>query len=445
MSGLPLDPNTRILTKKGWKGYQDYIDGSLTVGEDIYTFEPSSRTFKWEPLVAVVTHGSGPLVKLNIEPNVINNKGISLVMGERVPWIVEVTLRTNRRLTGYDGIKLREIDKTRRGIGELKKSNDIGTTYRLFLGEMDNLVTHRENDARVDLSIVNVGGGGSGITWTPYNTNETLVVLQNDIVFCVGTLSLRDGLDAYVTPPGTPSTLPTPIDAYIPVNSKAIQIRNFSGFSPISGVSIKDVILRSIPPINQGVLYLNGNPINIVPTTLSLEDANRLIYIPEGSFIGNSIITFDVVDTQGNTSSAPGTIDLGVTSAANEWENTISEIKALIEDLPNVSLSTVVDNIPNDYGKESTLEAISNKLDNILDLIKVGSNTTLTSSVLTDEGIIPGGYVYIDMEVTLGPVVVAGRTYQTGGVIKFEAMPFRVHPAIPYNATGGSISFMGAI
>lgn len=474
MSGLPIDPDTRILTRKGWRNYQDYIDGLLIVGEDIYTYEPSSRTFKWEPLVSVILHGNGPLATINLENTVINNNAISLIMGEKVPWIVEVVKRDSRRLTGYDSIKLKEIDVSRTGIGEKRRSDDMGTTYYLILGEVDNLITHQENDNRVDTTHITVGGGGGGMTWTPYNTNETVVVQQNGLVFCVGTLSLRDGLGEYVIPLGNIDGLPIALNGYILVEKKAVQLRTFAGFSPLIGTQITSVVIQTLPPDTEGILYKNNVAVTNLdlPLTLTLTEANELIYIPNKLFIGISTIGYKVVDSLGGLSANVG--NLSITVVSNEadgiaTELTLSEVKDLITDLPNQVLNSNINNFPTDYSKELTLgevkdllidlpnqvlnsnvnnlptdysteitlQGVNNKLDTLINYL----SQTITSewlSLTTDTVIAPGSsYIYIYIKT--GSASINGITKVVGDYINLEPSPFARHPGITITVTPGSV------
>lgn len=448
MSGLPIEPDTRILTKTGWRNYQDYIDGLLTVGEDIYTYEPSSKTFKWEPLISVIFHGSGPLASINLQNTLINNNAISLIMGEKVPWIIEVVKRDSRRLTGYDSIKFKEIDvsRTEIGEGEKKRSDDMGTTYYLILGEVDNLVTHQENDNRVDTTHITVGGAGAGMTWTPYNTNETIVVQQSGLVFCVGTLSLRDGIGKYSIPSGNINELPLALNGYVLAEKKAIQLKTFSGFSPLINTQITSITLQSIPLAAEGIIYKANIPITNLdlPLTLTLNESNELIYIPNKTFLGISSITYRVIDSLDNTSVNTGNISITVVNNEETQlatELTLSDIKDLIIDLPNQTLSSSITNLPTDYSKELTLNDINNKLNTLLSILPVTNTTTLFSATVNDANVIPAGCLSIDILVITGPVIIAGRTYNTGDPIKFKPMNLKVYPAIPYDATGGSITY----
>jgi hypothetical protein len=446
MSGLPIDPDTRILTRKGWRNYQDYIDGLLTVGEDIYTYESSSRTFKWEPLVSVVFHGSGLLASINLQNTLINNSVISLIMGEKVPWIIEVVKKDSRRLTGYDSIKLKEIDNSQTGIGEKRRSDDMGTTYYLILGKVDNLVTHQENDNRIDTTYITVSGAGAGMTWTPYTTNETVVVQQSGLVFCVGTLSLRDKIGKYSIPSGNINELPIALNGYVLGEKKAIQLKTFSGFSPLINTQITSVTLQSIPPASEGIIYKANIPITNLdlPLTLTLNESNELIYIPNKTFLGISSITYKVIDSLGNTSVNTGNINITVVNNEKTQlaiELTLNDIKDLITDLPNQTLSSSITNLPTDYSKELTLSGINNKLSTLLSILPVTNTTTLFSATVNDANVIPAGCLSIDILVITGPVIIAGRTYNTGDPIKFEPMNLKVYPAIPYDATGGSITY----
>jgi hypothetical protein len=446
MSGLPIDPDTRILTRKGWRNYQDYIDGLLTVGEDIYTYESSSRTFKWEPLVSVVFHGSGLLASINLQNTLINNSVISLIMGEKVPWIIEVVKKDSRRLTGYDSIKLKEIDNSQTGIGEKRRSDDMGTTYYLILGKVDNLVTHQENDNRIDTTYITVSGAGAGMTWTPYTTNETVVVQQSGLVFCVGTLSLRDKIGKYSIPSGNINELPIALNGYVLGEKKAIQLKTFSGFSPLINTQITSVTLQSIPPASEGIIYKANIPITNLdlPLTLTLNESNELIYIPNKTFLGISSITYKVIDSLGNTSVNTGNINITVVNNEETQlatELTLNDIKDLITDLPNQTLSSSITNLPTDYSKELTLSGINNKLSTLLSILPVTNTTTLFSATVNDANVIPAGCLSIDILVITGPVIIAGRTYNTGDPIKFEPMNLKVYPAIPYDATGGSITY----
>lgn len=444
MSGLPIDPDTRILTRGGWRSYQDYIDGLLRVGEDIYTYEPCSKTFKWEPLVSVILHGNGALVSITLENTVMNNPTISLIMGEKVPWIIEVVKRESRRMTGYDGIKLKEIDKTRTGIGEVKKSYDIGTTYYLILGEVDNLVTHQENDNRVDMTNVIVEGGGSGLTWTPYNTNETVVVLQKGLVFCVGTLSLRDGLGTYTIPIGNINTLPIALNGYVLVESKAVQLKVFSGFSPLVGGKIVNIIISSIPAANEGTLYKNNIPITNLdlPLSLTIEEANNLIYIPYKLFLGISSITYQVIDNFSNTSA--NTANLNITVVNNEatqlaTELTLQDVKTLIEDLPNQTFntSTNITNFPSDYSKELTLENINTKLDTLINALSQSITSEWLS--ITSDTTISAGSSYIYIYIKQGSASINGISKVAGEYINLEPSPFARHPAVIITTIPGAI------
>lgn len=474
MSGLPIDPDTRILTRKGWKSYQDYIDGLLIIGEDIYTYEPSSRTFKWEPLVSVILHGNGPLASINLQNTVINNDAISLIMGEKVPWVVEVVKRDSRRLTGYDSIKLKEIDNSRMGIGELKRSHDIGTTYYLILGEVDNLITHQENDNRVDLTHVTVTGGGGGMTWTAYNTNETVVVQQKGLVFCVGTLSLRDGLGKYVIPLGNIDGLPIALNGYILVEKKAVQLKAFSGFSPLIGTQIISVVIETIPPDTEGILYRNNIPISNLdlPLTLTLGEANELIYIPNKLFIGISTIGYKVIDSLGGVSGNVGNLNITVinnesselaseltlgevkdllidlpnqvlNSNINNFptdystELTLEEVKDLLIDLPNQVLNSNVNNFPTDYSTELTLQSVNTKLDTLINYLSQTITTEWLS--ITVDTAIPAGSSYMYIYIKTGTALINGIEKVTGEYINFEPSPFARHSEMIITVTPGSI------
>lgn len=122
-------------------------------------------------------------------------------------------------------------------------------------------------------------------------------------------------------------------------------------------------------------------------------------------------------------------------------ELTLSDIKDLIIDLPNQTLSSSITNLPTDYSKELTLNAINNKLSTLLSILPVTNTTTLFSATVNDANVIPAGCLSIDILVITGPVIIAGRTYNTGDPIKFGPMNLKVYPAIPYDATGRSITY----
>lgn len=55
MSGIPIE--TEILTRRGWKNYNDYIIGDLNIGEEIFTYDISKGETEWVPLSGVLYHG----------------------------------------------------------------------------------------------------------------------------------------------------------------------------------------------------------------------------------------------------------------------------------------------------------------------------------------------------------------------------------------------------
>jgi hypothetical protein len=124
-------------------------------------------------------------------------------------------------------------------------------------------------------------------------------------------------------------------------------------------------------------------------------------------------------------------------------ESTLLALKQLVNDLPTKTLQASLNNLPTDYGTELTLQSLGAKLDAIQNFISTPTSLTLTNSLLVGVGSIDAGFVYMNMFVVQGPVVIGGKTYNTNDDIVLHPIPFKVYPAIAYNMAVGSVRFTG--
>jgi len=470
MSGIPLD--TDILTRNGWKNFYDYIKGDLTLGQEIFTYDISTGETEWIPLSAVIYHGSVPVLTIT------SDYGYVLTAGELHPWVMEYTHNKGGRLRQIrleTTNKLKQFDKTRYDPSRVAKHGTIDTRYTLLIGERNAGVMggglYNISVLSGDLFIVN-NEPDPLLTWSPINSNNTLLIRQNQQIVITGTYSKIP--PGGINPPNNFEPLVAPIDLGIVGQGENININNLIGYSPLLGEEIVGYRIVTLPPPEQGELTLRGVPI-VAGDLIPIDQINDLILITDPDYNGQVLIEYLAVDSTGLESLNPNTISTYVVQnntndLFNIIINRIEDIITSIGDINTPDTLLYLINLNNDLllitqeiidliGDIGTPNTLLNLLSiNNLTLQEIRdyigdintpntvlyllnqTNTPATPTIInvTGPGNTTAGSKFLEFSVELGPISIMGTTFNTADKKTF---PYREggYNSVPYDATGGSL------
>lgn len=436
MSGIPLD--TEILTRDGWKSFNHYIAGELRLGEEIFSYDINTGETEWVPLSAVIYHGEVPLYTIT------SDNGYVLTAGEKHPWVMEysnikghirqIRLATTRKLT--------QLDKTRRDDTRVAKHSTIDSKYVLLVGEKNAGVTEGglSNISVLSGDLFLVTPGGVGLTWTPINSNNSLLIRQNHQIVVTGTYSK--------IPPGGTAPLNNEEPLAVPINydnlvsGRSIILDNIRGFTPLLDETITGFIIETLPTVDQGELTFLGNPVN-VGDVIPIDQVQHLNFNSDPNFRGTVIIEYRAIDSLGQQSIDPSFIYIPVIAEDNN--DVLDQILNRVQEVINLIGNTLLVQISDRIQQIIDLIGDINTPNTILSLLnRDNDQATISITNYNNVGNTTNGAKMLEFEVETGPITILGITYNTGDIKRF---PYREggYNSITFDSTGGSLNITEVI
>ncbi len=186
MAGLKLQQH-KVFTKDGWKGYEDYLLGSLRIGDDIIVFNPNTKVYDWSPLIEIDFCPFDRKVLLSILDKTIE-------FGKSQSWLIDVQyppdLKLNNKYNLVDSSTLAHIDSNRESFGVTWNKHifyiQAGVTdldLDLDLGLSTNILTpYKESN----FTLIPVNNLDSIPTWSPLTLYYNALVRTEELILLVG-------------------------------------------------------------------------------------------------------------------------------------------------------------------------------------------------------------------------------------------------------------------
>lgn len=197
MPGFPTK-NSNVLTKNGWKSYDDFVSNNLKIGEEILTFNHKTKEAEWVPLIGICRHSE------NNGRELVLDSGQVIEVSRDNPWMVKDLYRN--RETIYNTDDLKNIDESRNGWGLANVSDNpccerfIEYDLRIWRNNGEDLAEQSIIEF-LDLEDIVVRNGPNdtdpndpSITiakeyWSPLTTNNSAFIEQNGLSFVSGAVS----------------------------------------------------------------------------------------------------------------------------------------------------------------------------------------------------------------------------------------------------------------
>lgn len=242
MPGIPLD--TSILTRSGWKNYNDFLSGSLNIGDEIRTYNYEKKQYEWGPLLNICFHESVPNFAINTPIGTFN-------AAEDQLWLViencKLEFYSSKSLQNLDGSDATRYNPNNLPIDK-EKCKQMSKSKLLKLGFVEGLINPGdiENDT-YNLSRVLVTPSGAQDTWLPLTDYRVYLIKQNNKVVLTGGNNDSD-CEGVTSPIQLPILTLTSTNLNInPANSSQIIINRTNSLSnPITESLTVNLIIDSI-------------------------------------------------------------------------------------------------------------------------------------------------------------------------------------------------------
>jgi hypothetical protein len=292
MAGLKLQQH-KVFTKDGWKGYEDYLLGSLRIGDDIIVFNPNTKVYDWSPLIEIDFCPFDRKVLLSI-------LGKTIEFGKSQSWLIDVQyppdLKLNNKYNLVDSSTLSHIDSNRESFGVTWNKHifyiQAGVTdLDLDLGLSTNILTpYKESN----FTLIPVNNLDSIPTWSPLTLYYNALVRTEELILLVGCAKHSSITSGNNYPYALSKTL---------ITSLPINLLEFDGLMGEDQVEIQTIELINISSSECYVCNkTNGIPIGL-PTSIPYKDRelyeirNSLLSVPN-----KLVCTFKVKNLLGTIS-----------------------------------------------------------------------------------------------------------------------------------------------
>lgn len=302
MSGVYKN-NSSILTRSGWKSLEDLINGSLSMGTNILSYDIRSGREEWTPLLGInltpdsraVSIGFGDAKNIIVSMDSlwvvqIDYPQIDAFIGEGLPDKDIRLIKTEELLPlignrySYGNSMSNHIFKVRQspfeyniGLRSTQKEPYIDTKY----------MTYQLLDYNYE-------------TWSPITLSCTYITKSSEYIFLMGCYS-----DNVVDNNGV-SLNPLFLTSYTP--GEIISIPQINAYS--TNGQIQELIILERPSLEAGILKRDTGEVTtfpyICPITTSLE------FHLNSNFRGRISIPFNVKDDEGKEALFPSTITIQV-------------------------------------------------------------------------------------------------------------------------------------
>lgn len=292
MAGLKLQQH-KVFTKNGWKGYEDYLLGSLRIGDDILVFNPNTKVYDWSPLIGVDFCPFDRKVLLSI-------LGKTIEFGKSQSWLIDVQypqdLKLDNKYNLVDSSTLANIDSNRKSFGVTWNKHIFYIQAGLIdldldLGLSTNILTpYKESN----FTLTPVNNLDSIPTWSPLTLYYNALVRTEELILLVGCAKHSSITSGNNYPYALSQTL---------ITSSPISLVEFDG---LMGEDQEEIQTIELINISSSECYVcnktNGIPIGL-PTSIPYKD--RDLYEIRNSFLSvpNKLVcTFKVKNLLGTIS-----------------------------------------------------------------------------------------------------------------------------------------------
>ena len=290
MAGLKLQQH-KVFTKNGWKGYEDYLLGSLRIGDDILVFNPNTKVYDWSPLIGVDFCPFDRKVLLSI-------LGKTIEFGKSQSWLIDVQypqdLKLDNKYNLVDSSTLANIDSNRKSFGVTWNKHIFYIQAGLIdldLGLSTNILTpYKESN----FTLTPVNNLDSIPTWSPLTLYYNALVRTEELILLVGCAKHSSITSGNNYPYALSQTL---------ITSSPISLVEFDG---LMGEDQEEIQTIELINISSSECYVcnktNGIPIGL-PTSIPYKD--RDLYEIRNSFLSvpdKLVCTFKVKNLLGTIS-----------------------------------------------------------------------------------------------------------------------------------------------
>lgn len=295
MAGLKLQQH-KVFTKDGWKGYEDYVLGSLRIGDNILVFNPNTKVYEWSPLMGVDFYPSDRKVLLSI-------LGKTIEFGKSQSWLIDVQYPQDLKIKNKYGLvnsnTLVSIDSNRESFGITWNKHifyiqagfiDLDLDLDLNLSS-NKLTPYKE----LDFTLKPIENSELIPTWSPLTLYYNALVRTEELILLIGCTNHQLTTSSSIYPYALPKTL---------ITTSPIDLVEFEGLINDAQIDLHSIELINISSTECYVCNkTDGVPISL-PISIPYTDRESYQIRSNSLITPNGLIcTFKVKDIQGTYSS----------------------------------------------------------------------------------------------------------------------------------------------
>lgn len=291
MAGLKLQQH-KVFTKDGWKGYEDYVLGSLRIGDDILIFNPNNEAYEWSPLMGVDFYPNDKKVLLSV-------LGKTIEFGKSQSWLIDVQYPQDLNLNNKYGLvnsnTLVNIDSNRESFGVTWNKHIFyiqAGFIDLDLGLSPNILTPYKE---LDFTLIPIENSDLIPTWSPLTLYHNALILTEELILLVGCTNHYLTTSGSIYPYALPKTL---------ITTSPINLVEFEGLVNDTQIDLHSIELINISSTECYVCNkTDGIPISL-PISIPYIDRESYEVRSNSLITPNGLIcTFKVKDIQSTYSS----------------------------------------------------------------------------------------------------------------------------------------------
>lgn len=312
MSGVYKN-NSTILTRSGWKGLEDLITGSISMGTNILSYDIKSGREEWTPLLGINLTSDSRAVLIGF------GEGKEIIVSTDSLWVVEVDYPQIDAFVG-EGLPDKDIRliKTEELLPLIGNRYSYGSSmsnhiFKVRQSPFEYNIGMRSNQREPYLDTKYMSYellDYNYETWSPITLSCTYITKSSEHIFLMGCYS-----DNVVKNNGV-SINPLFLTSYTP--GEVINIPRVSAYS-VNG-RVTELIILERPTVNAGKLKINNREINDFPYRCNID--SNLKFDSNSDFRGRVSIPYNVRDIENKEALIPSTITIQIGDITNIPTNT---------------------------------------------------------------------------------------------------------------------------